>query len=72
MAALSLDATKLAFSRSASEQSKALSLPKAKPEEFFPSFSAEMVETTGTTIHVFYEKVPVDRCCSCTGIPKPT
>src|SRR5437660_6065558 len=52
LAALSLAAAKLGFVRSASAQSNTPSLPTVRPEAFFPGFSAEMVQTTGTTIHV--------------------
>src|SRR5436853_471814 len=52
MAALSFAAAKLGFTRSASGQIKASSPPEVKPETLFPGFSAEMVETTGTKIHV--------------------
>jgi haloacetate dehalogenase len=52
MAALSLASAKLGFARSVRAQSKAPSPPAAKPEAFFPGFSSEMVETTGTEIHV--------------------
>jgi hypothetical protein len=52
MAAFGLAAAKLALVRSASAQSNAPGLPAGKPEAFFPGFSAEMVRTTGTTVHV--------------------
>jgi haloacetate dehalogenase len=52
MAAFGLAAAKLGLVRSVSAQSSAPGLPAVKPEAFFPGFSAEMVRTTGTTIHV--------------------
>jgi hypothetical protein len=52
MATLSLAAAKLGFARPVRAQSKAPSPPDAKLEAFFPGFSSEMVETTGTKIHV--------------------
>jgi haloacetate dehalogenase len=52
MSALSLAAAKLGLVRSGSGHSNSPSLPEVKPEAFFPGFSAETVETTGTTIHV--------------------
>ena len=55
MAAFGLAAAKLGLVRSASAQSNAPGLPAVKPEAFFPGFSAEMVRTTGTTIHVLRE-----------------
>src|ERR1700731_2669217 len=55
MAAFGLAAAKLGLVRSASAQSNAPGLPAVKSEAFFPGFSAEMVRTTGTTIHVLRE-----------------
>jgi hypothetical protein len=52
MAAFSLAAARLSFARSASRQSKAQDLSTANPQAFFPGFTAEMVETSGTKIHV--------------------
>jgi haloacetate dehalogenase len=52
VAALSLAAAKAGPVPSASAQSNPPGWPAVKPEAFFPGFSAEMVETTGTTIHV--------------------
>jgi len=52
LAALGLAAAKLGLVRSALAQSNAPGGPTAKPEAFFPGFSAEMVQTNGTTIHV--------------------
>jgi pimeloyl-ACP methyl ester carboxylesterase len=51
-AGLSLAATELGLVRFATTQSKAHDLSAANPEAFFPGFSAEMVETSGTKIHV--------------------
>jgi len=55
MAAFGLAAAKLGLVSSASAQSNAPGLPAVKPEAFFPGFSAEMVRTAGTTIHVLRE-----------------
>src|SRR5438874_7556259 len=55
MAAFGLAAAKLGLVRSASAQSNEPGLPAVKPDAFFPGFSAEMVRTTGTTIHVLRE-----------------
>lgn len=52
VAALSLAAAELGLALSAFGQSKAPPLPDVKPDPFFPGFSAEIVETTGTKIHV--------------------
>jgi haloacetate dehalogenase len=51
-AALSLAAAELGFASSASGESKPPDLQELKPDGFFPGFSAETVETTGTKIHV--------------------
>jgi haloacetate dehalogenase len=51
MAAFGLAAAKLGLAP-ASARSNAAGLPAIKQEAFFPGFSAEMVQTTGTTIHV--------------------
>jgi haloacetate dehalogenase len=50
--ALSLTAAKLELAYSASAIFKTPSLQALKPEAHFPSFAAESVETSGTTIHV--------------------
>jgi hypothetical protein len=57
MAAFGLAAAKLGLVRSASAQSNAPGLPAVRPEAFFPGFSAEMVRTAGTTIHVLRKGV---------------
>lgn len=49
---LSLDATELGLAHFATAQSKTPKLPAAQSAEFFPGFSTESVETSGTTIHV--------------------
>jgi hypothetical protein len=51
-AAFSLAAARLSFARSASRQLKAESLPEANTQALFPGFTAEMVETSETKIHV--------------------
>jgi haloacetate dehalogenase len=51
-AVIALAAAQLGLIRTASAQSKAVSESDPQPHEFFPGFSAEMVETSGTTIHV--------------------
>jgi haloacetate dehalogenase len=51
-AGLSLAATELGLVRFATAQSKTHDLSAANPDAFFPGFSAEMVETSGTKIHV--------------------
>jgi haloacetate dehalogenase len=53
MAAISLAAAKPGFARSALAPSELAALPEAESSAFFPGFSAETVETSGTTIHVF-------------------
>lgn len=50
--ALSLTAARLGLFHSAAAQPKTSDLQEGKPDAFFPGFSAESVETTGTTIHV--------------------
>jgi haloacetate dehalogenase len=45
-------APKQGFASSALEQSTVFGSQEVKPEPFFPGFSSEMVETTGTRIHV--------------------
>ena len=50
--ALGLTAARLGFFHPAAPQSKTPDLPPAKPDAFFPGFSAEVVKTSGTTIHV--------------------
>jgi haloacetate dehalogenase len=52
MGALSLTAAKLQLACSTSAQSKASGLQAAKSRVYFPGFTAESVETSGTTIHV--------------------
>lgn len=52
MAGLSLGAAELGLVSFATAQSKTPGPPATNPDAFFPGFSAEMVETTGTTIHV--------------------
>jgi haloacetate dehalogenase len=51
-AALSFPAANFALVRSTSAQSKTVDQPPGNSGAFFPGFSAEMVETSGTTIHV--------------------
>jgi haloacetate dehalogenase len=52
MAALTLAAAQFSLVRSASAQSKTAGLPAVNAGEFFPGFSTELVETSGTTIYV--------------------
>ena len=52
VAPLSFAAAKLGLVPSESAQSKTPGVPATGTEVFFPGFSAEMVETSGTTIHV--------------------
>jgi haloacetate dehalogenase len=52
MAAFSLAAARLSFARSTSRQSRAHDLSEADRQAFFPGFTAEMIETSGTKIHV--------------------
>jgi haloacetate dehalogenase len=52
VAALTLAAAQFGLVRSASAQAKTPDLPGAKSEGFFPGFSTESVQTSGTTIHV--------------------
>lgn len=52
MAGLSLAAIELGLVRFASAESKNRDMPAAHTEAFFPGFSTETVQTTGTTIHV--------------------
>jgi haloacetate dehalogenase len=52
MAAFSLAAARLGLASSGSQQPSAQDLPEANREAFFPGFTAEMVETSGTKIHV--------------------
>ncbi len=51
-AAMTLAAAQFGLVRSASAQSKAAGPPAVNTGEFFPGFSTELVETSGTTIHV--------------------
>src|SRR5260221_13495953 len=51
-AVIALAAAQLGLIRTASAQSKAVSESVPQPHEFFPGFSTELVETSGTTIHV--------------------
>src|SRR5262245_44767911 len=52
VAAFTIVAAQLGHVRSASAQSTTPSLRAVKPEAFFPGFSTELIETSGTTIHV--------------------
>lgn len=52
MAALTFAAAQFGLVRSASAQSKTEGPPAVNTGEFFPGFSTELVETSGTTIHV--------------------
>jgi haloacetate dehalogenase len=52
VAALTLAAAQFGLVRPVSAQSKTAGLPAARDSEFFPGFSTETVETSGTTIHV--------------------
>ena len=52
VAALTLAAAQFGRVRRASAQSKTAGLPASNAGGFFPDFSTEMVETSGTTIHV--------------------
>src|SRR4029077_20660338 len=54
---------------SASAKSGMSNEPGVRPETRFPGFSAESVNTSGTTIHVL-RKGPVGHCCCCTVIPR--
>ncbi len=51
-AAMTLAAAQFGLVRSASAQSKTAGPPAVNTGEFFPGFSTELVETSGTTIHV--------------------
>lgn len=52
MAAFTLAAAQFGLIRPASAQSKAAGRSASAPDEFFPGFSAETIQTSGTTIHV--------------------
>jgi haloacetate dehalogenase len=52
MVATALAAAQFGLVRSASAQSKTAGTPAVNTGEFFPGFSTELVETSGTTIHV--------------------
>jgi haloacetate dehalogenase len=52
VAAFTLAAARLGLIRPASAQSKAAGQSASVPDEFFPGFSAETIQTSGTTIHV--------------------
>jgi haloacetate dehalogenase len=52
VAAVAHAAAKLAVAHSASTQSEESGVGQVKPDAFFPGFSAETVETTGTKIYV--------------------
>jgi haloacetate dehalogenase len=52
MAAFSLAAARLSFARSALRRSNSDDLQQANAQSFFPGFTDEMVETSGTTIRV--------------------
>jgi len=51
-AGLALAAAQFGLVRSASAQSKAPGLPAVKAEGFLPGFSTELIEPSGTTVHV--------------------
>jgi haloacetate dehalogenase len=52
MLGMSIAAAQFGPVLSASAQSKTQSQPAAKAGDFFPGFSTEMIQTSGTTIHV--------------------
>jgi haloacetate dehalogenase len=52
MVAMALAAAQVGLVRSASARSKTAGPPAVNTGEFFPGFSTELVETSGTTIHV--------------------
>ena len=52
VAAFTLAAAQPGLIRPASAQSKAAGRSASEPDEFFPGFSAETIQTSGTTIHV--------------------
>jgi haloacetate dehalogenase len=51
MLAVSLAAAPFGLARAATAQSKTPGLPAVTAGEYFPGFSAELIKTSGTTIH---------------------